>query len=305
LLKINAPESNSQKRLNNEHEIASEPYSLEENAGPPPLPSNLSKDERYFLLIQTALRKCLEYKPKFGKGRKEGFSLEQFTALYSADPFYHWFGIDSPLMYAAHKAAGGMTSIYRQIGIGGQWVFYQILQDHLGLNREQAIWSYKIEGTQGKQRTLTLDGRIALGDVKSADARARIRNWLSEVASQIRLPDDTLENIKGIVFETRQGYKSKDSKRQNADIANASKAYANLYVPVLLLFSTQIDGDVAQRYRENFWVLLTGTLSGAATASAYSFCREIVGYDLADFFTRHSPNIKGEVENVLKTLLST
>jgi len=208
-------------------------------------------------------------------------------------------------MYAAHKAAGGMTSIYRQIGIGGQWVFYQILQDHLGLNREQAIWSYKIEGTQGKQRTLTLDGRIALGDVKSADARARIRNWLSEVASQIRLPDDTLENIKGIVFETRQGYKSKDSKRQNADIANASKAYANLYVPVLLLFSTQIDGDVAQRYRENFWVLLTGTLSGAATASAYSFCREIVGYDLADFFTRHSPNIKGEVENVLKTLLST
>lgn len=291
--------------MNNEHEIASEPYSLEENAGPPPLPSNLSKDERYFLLIQTALRKCLEYKPKFGKGRKEGFSLEQFTALYSADPFYHWFGIDSPLMYAAHKAAGGMTSIYRQIGIGGQWVFYQILQDHLGLNREQAIWSYKIEGTQGKQRTLTLDGRIALGDVKSADARARIRNWLSEVASQIRLPDDTLENIKGIVFETRQGYKSKDSKRQNADIANASKAYANLYVPVLLLFSTQIDGDVAQRYRENFWVLLTGTLSGAATASAYSFCREIVGYDLADFFTRHSPNIKGEVENVLKTLLST
>jgi len=287
-------------------EITSEPDVLEENAGPPPpLPSNLSKDERYFLLIQTALRKCLEYKPKFGKGRKEGFSLEQFTELYSADPFYHWFGVDSPLMYAAHKAAGGMTSIYRQIGIGGQWVFYQMLQDHLGLNREQAIWSYKIDGAQGKQRTLTLDGRIALGDVKNAEARAKIQKWLAEVAAQIRLPDDTLKNIKGIVFETRQGYKSKDSKRQNADIANASKAYANLYVPVLLLFSTQIDGDVAQRYRENLWVLLTGTVSGSTTASAYSFCREIVGYDLADFYTRHSPRIKSEVENVLKTLLST
>jgi len=287
-------------------EITSEPDVLEENAGPPPpLPSNLSKDERYFLLIQTALRKCLEYKPKFGKGRKEGFSLEQFTELYSADPFYHWFGVDSPLMYAAHKAAGGMTSIYRQIEIGGQWVFYQMLQDHLGLNREQAIWSYKIDGAQGKQRTLTLDGRIALGDVKNAEARAKIQQWLAEVAAQIRLPDDTLKNIKGIVFETRQGYKSKDSKRQNADIANASKAYANLYVPVLLLFSTQIDGDVAQRYRENLWVLLTGTVSGSTTASAYSFCREIVGYDLADFYIRHSPRIKREVENVLKTLLST
>ena len=292
--------------MNNEREIASDLDILEENAGPPPpLPSNLSNDERYFLLIQTALRKCLEYKPKFGKGRKEGFSLEQFTALYSADPFYHWFGIDSPLMYAAHKAAGGMTSIYRQIGIGGQWVFYQMLQDHLGLNREQAIWSYKIEGSRGKQRTLTLDGRIALNDVKNTAARAKIQNWLAGIATQIPLPDDTLKNIKGIVFETRQGYKSKDSKRQNADIANAAKAYANLYVPILLLFSTQIDGDVAQRYRENLWVLLTGTLSGSTTASACSFCRKIVGCDLADFFARHSPRIKGEVENILKALLST
>ena len=207
-------------------------------------------------------------------------------------------------MYAARKAAGGMTSIYRQIGIGSQWVFYQILQDHFGLSREQAIWSYKIEGARGKQRTLTLDGRVALDDVKNAEAKAKVQKWLNEVAVQIRLPNDTLKNIKGIVFETRQGYKSKDSKRQNADIANASKAYANLYVPVLLLFSTQIDGDVAQRYRENLWVLLTGNLSDSTMSSAYSFCREIVGYDLADFFTRYSPRIKSEVESVLKTLLS-
>ncbi len=65
-----------------------------------------------------------------------------------------------------------------------------------------------------------------------------------------------------------------------------------------------IDGDVAQRYRENLWVLLTGTLSGSITTSGYCFCRDIVGYDLAGFFTRFSPRIKGEVENVLKTLLS-
>jgi hypothetical protein len=291
--------------LSKEYENNFEFDVVRESAGPPPpLPANLSKDERYFLLIETALRKCLEYKPKFGKGRKEGFSLEQFTELYSADPFYHWFGVDSPLMYAAHKAAGGMTSIYRQIGIGSQWVFYQMLQDHFGLSREQAVWSYKVEGARGKQRTLTLDGRVALDDVKDVEARRKIKAWLTEVATQIRLPDDTLRNVKGIVFETRQGYKSKDSKRQNADIANASKAYANLYVPVLLLFSTQIDDDVAQRYRENLWVLLTGTLSESATASAYAFSRKIVGYDLADFFTRFSPRIKTEVESVLKTLLS-
>jgi hypothetical protein len=41
--------------------------------------------------------------------------------MYGADPFYHWVGLDSQLMYAAHKVAGGMTSIYRHLGIGCQW----------------------------------------------------------------------------------------------------------------------------------------------------------------------------------------
>jgi hypothetical protein len=41
-------------------------------------------------------------------------------------------------MYAAHRAAGGMTSIYRQIGIGSQWILFQMLQDCLGLTPEQA-----------------------------------------------------------------------------------------------------------------------------------------------------------------------
>jgi len=31
--------------------------------------------------------------------------------MYRSDPFYNWVGLDNPLMYAAHKAAGGMTSI--------------------------------------------------------------------------------------------------------------------------------------------------------------------------------------------------
>ena len=68
--------------------------------------------------------------------------------------------------------------------------------------------------------------------------------------------------------------------------------------------STQIDGDVAHRYRENLWLLLTGTANGTSTESTYSFCRDVIGYDLADFFQRYSPRIKTEVEAVLKALLS-
>jgi len=206
-------------------------------------------------------------------------------------------------MYAAHKAAGGMTSVYRQIGIGIQWVFYQMLQDNLKLSQEQAAWNYTLEGEKGASRKLSLDGRIDLGHIKDNAARGRIQGWINDAAGVIGLPRDTLANIKGVVFEVRQGYKSKDSKRQNADLANALKAYAHLYVPAILLFSTQIDSDIATRYRQNMWLLLTGTIDGPTTASTYAFCREVIGYDLAAFFQRHSARIKTEIESVLKALL--
>lgn len=119
------------------------------------------RDERYFRLVADALRVCAAYKPMFGRGRKGGgLTLEQFQQMYQADPFYNWVGLYSPLMYAAHKAAGGMTSVYRQLGIGCQWLFRRILQDQLDLSAEQASWQYQVPGLGGKPRTLSLDGRI-------------------------------------------------------------------------------------------------------------------------------------------------
>jgi hypothetical protein len=240
----------------------------------------------------------------FGKGRKGGMTLEQFQQMYRADPFYSWVGLDSPLMYAAHKAAGGMTSIYRQLGIGCQWVFSAILQDELSLTAEEANWNYKVPSVGSKLRTLSLDGRIELARVKNRDAKRRLIPWLKQVGDKLILAPETQKQIKGVVFEVRQGYKSKDSKRQNADISNASNAYANLYVPVLVLLSTQIDEGVALRYAKAQWLLLTGTTYGKAVESTYTFCRDILGYDLSAFFERSSPRIKHELESVLKTLLS-
>lgn len=82
------------------------------------------------------MRVCAQYRPKFRRGKGEGLSREQFQALYQADPFYNWFELDNPLMYAAHKAAGGMTSVYRQIGIGCEYVVRLALQDSLDLSAE-------------------------------------------------------------------------------------------------------------------------------------------------------------------------
>jgi hypothetical protein len=113
------------------------------------------------------------------------------------------------------------------------------------------------------------------------------------------------KTLQGIVFEIRQGYKSKDSKRQNADIANAATAYTKGLLPCAGILSLQIDEDIAQRYRNERWVLLTGLTGNASShESFYSFCKEVIGYDLAGFFERNSPALKKEVEAVLKALLT-
>ena len=265
-------------------------------------PPTEARDEQYFQLLAQALQVCMHYKPRFGK-TQAGLTLEQFRQLYGADPFYTWIGLDSPLMYAAHKAAGGMTSIYRQLGIGCQWIFGRILQDYLGLSTEQAAWSYQLPAFVGRGRSLYLDGRVELADVQDEAARNRMAAWLQEVADKLQLPAELRQQLKGSVFEVRQGYKSKDSKRQNADIANATHAYISFYIPVLLLLSTQIDQTVASRYRHSNWLLLYGTTSGQVTDSTYVFCRDVLGYDLAGFFQKNTARTKKLVEQVLAALL--
>lgn len=61
--------------------------------------------------------------------------------------------------------------------------------------------------------------------------------------------------------------------------------------------------EVAARYVQMQWLLLTGTTAGPATESIYAFCRDALGYDLAGFFERTSARFKVEVETVLVTLL--
>lgn len=260
------------------------------------------EDQPYLDLLLKAIRICADYRPKFGQGGQAGLTVDQFAELYGADPFYSWFGLDSPLVYAAHRAAGGMTSVYRQIGIGCQWVFNRILRDALGLNEAEAHWSYSIPGAGIKDRTLSLDARIPLDAVKPARA-AVVAQWLRDAALTLGLESESAAILRGAVFEVRQGYKSKDSKRQNADVANAASAYAAQYLPVVTLLSTQIDSDVALRYRKARWLLLRGAASGSAFDSTYLFCRDVVGYDLAGFFARNSALLRREIASILEKLL--
>lgn len=262
-----------------------------------------ARDRYYLELFTSAVEKCANYRPALGQGRAGGVSLEEFQRLYSADPFYAWIGLNSPLMYAAHKAAGGMTSIYRQIGIGCERIFQAILRDRLGLTTGQVAWAYQAIGPNDKSVTRKLDGRINITDVADPGARERVEKWFGEVAAKLLVTSDVLPTLVGAVFEVRQGYKSMDSKRQGGDISNASSAYLNRYIPVLLLVSTQIDTALVDRYTRERWLILTGAVDGPTTSSTYAFCREVLGYDWAAFFERNASSIKETVTQVLSTLL--
>ena len=261
----------------------------------------MKRDEKQYLEIFLApVRKCKSYRPKFGQGK--GFSLHEFKTLYGADPFYSWIGLDTDLMYAAHRAAGGMTSVYRQIGIGCERLFRAVLIDTTGYAKpEFATWSYTAQTRSGKAKTLSLDGRLELSKIENQTVLTNVKHWIKNYCGEL---GEVSEPSNGIVFEVRQGYKSKDSKRQNADIDNATVAWANNYLPVFAVFSSQIDVDIVLRYRNNRCGILIGTTGDDHNISLYAFCEQILGYDLADFFRRHTTRIKEELRDVLETLRS-
>jgi len=268
------------------------------------MPDFKKRDSQYLDIILTPIRICASYKPKLGQGSGGGLSLNDFQKIYSRDPFYSWFGLDNPMMYAAHKAAGGMTSIYRQIGIGSESLFRRILQDELDLDENQIKWSYEITIANKKKRRLSLDGRIPLEDIVDKAKRKRIQGWISDACEDLEVDKAIARNLKGVVFEVRQEYKSKDSKRQNAEIANATVAYTRAYLPCALIMSNQIDSDIRIRYRHEKWIILTGD-SGVASplSSTYAFVESVIGYDLASFFERNAKILRAEVAKVLEALL--
>lgn len=263
----------------------------------------MARDNEYLTIIRDALRVCLDYKPKLGRSGKAGYTLAEFQRLYQQDPFYNWFGLHSSLVYAAHKAAGGITSVYRQIGIGCERLFRSIVRDELGLSDAQSRWTYVVPTASGAERGLSLDARIAISDVDNPAKASKLHNRLTEASASVKLDQGVARHLAGAVFEVRQGYKSKDSKRQNADISNAANAYASHYLPVVFLFSVQIDQDVAERYARSQWLLLKGSMTGTSTSSAYVFSRDVLGYDLTAFFDRVSSLIRTEVEQVVQGLL--
>ncbi len=166
-------------------------------------------DPKLLETFLSPIRSCAAYKPRFGQA--QSLNLNEFLAMYKSDIFYSLIGLDSPLMYTAHRAAGGMTSIYRQVGIGSERLFRQIASDSLGLTLSQLDWSYEYPKRKGSG-VHKLDARIRMGDLNSAD-QERLGIWIESALSVISTGQDGRYSPDGVVFEVRQGYKSAYSKR--------------------------------------------------------------------------------------------
>lgn len=290
-------------------------------------------DERYVDLLMGGIRQIRNFQPKLGTGQAVG--REEFVELYMADPLYHWVGFDSPLMYAAHRTSGAMTSLYRNLGSGCEQLFKQLIRDQLGLSGDEIRWAYvatseEVDSFAGrsepaidysdifdvaraaeetgdevptpatKGKSNTLDGRIDLMDVKVSDRVPALSGWLQRLRNEHQVEWDPL----GAVFEVRQGYKSMDSKRQAADIANAAQALSRQRIPVLVVMSQQIDDVLVRRYRASGWGILRGIIGERdPLRSTFAFFEEVLGYDLVAFFERNHHRLRTEVDEVLRTIL--
>ena len=263
----------------------------------------MRNDLTYLEILLNPLDECAHHKPAFGRTDPEGVDIEQFRKMYGGDPLYHWVGLDSDLVYAAHKAAGGMTSIYRQLGTGCERLLRKIIQDEYQLDNRQVAWSYTYDKGNGTFATHTLDACIRTNDIKNLKKREKFSGWLVATAHSMCYADANVNSLNGAVFEIRQGYKSADSKRQNADLRFGMRARSDdALLPVIVIVSTQVNNSVFHRYRDQRLHLMLGVLKG--DNSTFGFFSDIIGYDLADFFQRNSAIIRKRFETIIKQLLT-
>jgi hypothetical protein len=261
------------------------------------------RDQELLEIFLAPLRKCSSYQPAFGQSKGKGLSLAAFSELYGSDPFYAWLGLNDPIVYSAHKAAGGITSVYRQLGLGSERLFRAIIGAKLHLTDAQMAWGYEYSKPDHTLGLHTLDTRISSSDLSLQDAEIFDR-WLEGARQFLDAKGKLISPLTGAVFEVRQGYKSADSKRQNADLRFGMRAYQENLLPVLAILSAQVSEPVVQRYRNDGMLVLTGTVSPDPNQSTYAFFKEIVGYDLSRFFQSNSAMIQAEVKAIIDQLLS-
>ncbi|HEX3551376.1 MAG TPA: hypothetical protein VHT53_13410, partial [Candidatus Elarobacter sp.] len=191
----------------------------------------------------------------------------------------------------------------RQLGRACEALYRQIIADCTNIAPADLTWQYVSTGSGGRSEVLTLDAKIALADLQS-EQRRRMRRWMKDCIAKLPMPSSKIDTLLGAVFEIRQGYKTKDSKRQNADLRFANRALGEDFLPVMMLASAQVDQDVYRRYIGANLHVLVGSRHFDAALSTFAFFDRVLGYDLIAFYERNASAIKNEMEAIFKKILS-
>jgi hypothetical protein len=143
-----------------------------------------------------------------------------------------------------------------------------------------------------------------MNEVTDDVKRCRVQAWITESARAVGIDDAIAAQLKGAVFEVRQGYKSADSKRQNADLSFGIHALKAGYLPCVLVFSGQVSETVVRRYRADGMYVLLGSSSSQAHMDTRDFFRDVIGWDLVSWLDKQGDGIRNELESIVKYLLS-
>jgi hypothetical protein len=155
--------------------------------------------------------------------------------------------------------AGGLTSVYRQIGVGTEHLLRAIIRDSLGLTAEETTWSYRYRKPNGKTGVHSLDAKISFADLSDAQRRIFIE-WMEVVGPHVDLTP-----------ANGSGYKVSFLKSGKVIKARTLNVRMRIYVRHECLsggiascihdLSQQVSETVIDRYRKDKMAVLTGTLA--------------------------------------------
>jgi len=142
-----------------------------------------------------------------------------------------------------------------------------------------------------RQSRRSLDAYLALDSISEAHRRS----WAAYAYDRLKQisPVPKVE-ITAIGFEVRHCYQSADSKRVQADEAMARYCIVSGILPVMLIFCTQSNRSVVNRYR-SLWVVVEGFES-------YELVKTQTGFDFYAFLFAHKEEFRQPVVRMLERL---
>lgn len=250
--------------------------------GPRELPELLDE------IIRGHLAKISEYEPSHGRSKRARVPRDKLREIFSRDPLYSIFGLDSPEYISATLGGGTITSIHRKIGDLYEDCVREIIKSALGLGGEEVRYAAQI-ASGAEEIDRSLDCYIPLERLPESQME-RLRS-LAETGFQSLVPKPAVRVI-GIGFEVRHCYQSADSKRAQADDAMAMHCGISGILLIMLVFCGQSNRQILKRYTR-IWYVTEGM-------DSYNLLKEISGFNFFSFLSERREEYRKPVIDALR-----